>query len=497
MSPTTSKKVHNSFLRPLLVTILLFVLAVVFSYPASQFVAFARVAPPSTARPKWPEHSVWIAYSPNPNYGQAPRKLKAATNVNVNGNCGYDAGGSLIGNWQCDVLAPMPQSSDHHGVSIALDKDNTPHISFYMEAAAPCPGDSGVPFGDLGYAVRLPSGNGNCGPGNQWRCDRVDRDDCRIIGESSSIAFDHTGKPYISYSDRELGSNGHIRLKIATPKSGGNCGPSNTWQCDVLDEISGTWVGDYNSILIDNAGIVHVAYWDANEGDSTGAQLYAKRVGSGGNCGNGAWECRKIDVEGNVGHFSGPRSMAIDRDGIVYITSHKRIPPYSDLEGALRVNKYVGSGGNCGYDLSGNFVGDWECENVEEVQRAGNWSSIVFDKQNIPHSFHGRFNEPRDISHAYYVGGGAGNCVPNSDWNCEIIQSAEYLTVSGDLYLHETPVVTFSDRNNRFLNVATKIPGNCGPSNDWDCQVIDNTPNSGFPSGIWEKAIVAIKQKRQ
>ena len=82
----------------------------------------------------------------------------------------------------------------------------------------------------LKYARILGSGLGNCGPSDAWQCDVIDSG--ADVGGGSSLILDENDDPIISYYDLTNGT-----LKLATPAtSGGNCGPGNTWSCIVVDE---------------------------------------------------------------------------------------------------------------------------------------------------------------------------------------------------------------------------------------------------------------------
>jgi hypothetical protein len=411
----------------------------------------------------FPENSFWIVYQ----QAASTYNLRVATNVDKNGNCGYDSSGKLKGNWQCDIITKVTKSWDGRTFGIALDSKNTPHISYYMEEVPP---GHAVEFGDLGYTTPIQPGTGNCGPNNDWQCDRIDYQQNRLVGEYSSIAFDNNDKPYIAYSIR--GPPGtYYALKIATPQVNGNCGYDysgnfiGNWQCDEID--SKNWVGRFNSIAIDNTGTLHISYWNGNNGDV----LYAKSVNSGGNCGNSKWQCSKVDIEGNVGLEGGPRSMDVDSQGTVYISSNRgSCPGQGPYERCLRVSKYVGSGGNCGYDKSGIFVGDWQCETIDDDVFSGRYSSLVIDKNDVPHVFyHHHDTVEAFLRHAYYVGGGLGNCIPNKDWKCEDIIHQTGTYNAADIYLNKYLVSPYSTYVG-ILGYAIK-----GPSNKWETQIIEQT----------------------
>lgn len=171
-------------------------------------------------------------------------------------------------------------------VSLALDGNNKPHISYY---------DWSV--NDLKYAWW---------DGSTWYVERVDS--TGQVGTNSSIALDSLGYPHIAYTDgtnygvkyaRWDGSSWQIetvesdigygfytslaldandRPHISSAEYGGDLRfaywDGSTWQIEVVDNtISCGWT----SLAIDGDGHSHIAYYNDAGGDEY-ALKYAKRI---------------------------------------------------------------------------------------------------------------------------------------------------------------------------------------------------------------------------
>jgi hypothetical protein len=270
--------------------------------------------------------------------------------------------------------------------SLAIDPSGVPWVSYRNETS-----------GSLMVANYVGS-NGNCDAvagSDAWNCTEVDNTQ-EFIGRSSSIAFDSTGNPWVSYMD---GTN--TSLKVANfVGSGGNC-TSNAWDCTTVDNSD--YEGDFTSITFDSSGNAWISYRTVTAG--FGLTL-ANYVGSGGSCDDAAWEC--TEIINDWGYYT---SIAIDPSGNPWVSY------WSNSE--LSVAKYVGSEGNC----SG---GTWECTEVDDsVAATGYRSSIAIDPSGIPWiSYHN--DTSGSLMIANYVGSD-GNCdeVSGSDaWDCREVDDS-------------------------------------------------------------------------
>lgn len=172
--------------------------------------------------------------------------------------------------------------------SLALDGSGNPHISYYSRT-----------YGDLKYARW---------DGSQWLIETVDSDG--KVGLYTSLALDEGDNPHISYYD-ETNSD----LKYAHyVGAGGNCGPSNNWQCDTVDSQGD--VGLCTSVALDESGNPHISYYD----DANGDLKYARWDGS-------QWLIETADSAGDVGLYT---SLALDGGGNPHISYYDR--SYGDLK---------------------------------------------------------------------------------------------------------------------------------------------------------------------
>lgn len=142
-----------------------------------------------------------------------------------NGVCAVRYATNASGAWTDSVLA----DSTRCGASLAVDSTNGVHISYMVSF-------------DLIYATNASGG---------WVSTSVDRFDW-IPGEDISITVDSGDRIHLSYQDH------NADLKYATNTSG-------AWVTEWIDSKGS--VGSYSSLGVDLAGRVHIAYYDATNGD--------------------------------------------------------------------------------------------------------------------------------------------------------------------------------------------------------------------------------------
>ncbi len=180
--------------------------------------------------------------------------------------------------------------------SLALDGSGNPHISYYRDFT----------YDDLKYARW---------DGSQWLIETVDSDG--KVGLYTSLALDGSENPHISYYDE---TNGDLKYAYYVG-AGGNCGPSNTWQCDTVDSEGD--VGTYTSLTLDESGNPHISYYD----DANGDLKYARWDGS-------QWLIETVDSTGYVGQYT---SLALDGGGNPHISYYDA--SYGDLKYAYSRGK--------------------------------------------------------------------------------------------------------------------------------------------------------------
>lgn len=186
------------------------------------------------------------------------------------------------------------------GTSLAFDSAHQPHISYFDATNA-----------DLKYAHSTETG---------WSIEVVDPD---AFASDSSLVLGPVGDPAIAYHDVVNGD-----LKCATKSI-------SLWEITVVD--SDGMVGYHPAMVRDPWGYLHISYYDKTNGDLK----HAAYVGVGGNCGGGKWNCEVVDSAGDVGMYS---SVAVNPLGALSLY----ISYYDGSNGDLKLAERIGSGGNCG-----------------------------------------------------------------------------------------------------------------------------------------------------
>jgi hypothetical protein len=350
-----------------------------------------------------------------------PRSLNGA---GVEGGRASSSPGVLAMTWAVETVDDLGNVGQF--TSLALDSAGRPHISYQDMSNL-----------DLKYAYY---------DGSAWTSSTVDSDD--MVGWFTSLALDSSGWPHISYLDV---SNYDLKYAYYVGATVGNCGPAKTWQCDTVDSVGA--VGGFTSLGIDASSHVHISYYDYNNGDLK----YASQFGPGGNCGpGGTWKCVTVDSSGNVGQCTSLKLDAAGRphisyydagnghlkyayfDGAVWYTetvddSALDVGQYASLaldsaglphisyldasHGKIRYARYVGGGGQgCGTSQT------WQCDELDDVQSDGGYTSLALDRLDRPHVSYYYFPDS-NLQYAYYVGAGGGNCGPAASWRCEIVDS--------------------------------------------------------------------------
>jgi hypothetical protein len=241
-----------------------------------------------------------------------------------------------------------------------------------------------------------------------WSNVTVDSGDSGMFsyaGLHAALAYDVDGVPHITYQ-YAYDFPGGDELKYAhRVGSGGNCGPSNTWQCDVVD--TGEGIGQYTTLSVNQERWPYVAYYDGQAGDLR----YAWYLGNGtGNCGSGDWQCMTLDANGDVGRYASLhlRQGSGDRNQIAY---------YDQTNGTLKYAAFVGPGGNCG-------GGAWQCDVIDDALGSSAdpvGIALAVDAQHTPLiAYRCPTCYCTALRAARHVGTG-GNCGPSNTWQCDTI----------------------------------------------------------------------------
>lgn len=377
-----------------------------------------------------------------------------------------------------------------------------------------------------------------------WQVDLIHREAGKKLGTHISVAFDELNDiPYVSYYDET-----NEDLMLAHPvTSNGNCGPDNTWKCQRLDTEGD--VGKYSSIDIFDQGTlgtqkIGIAYIDSTNHDLKVAIREWNGLFHGWKFSNVGYD------EGMSTSYSerGQTSLKFDSTGRVHVgygVSYRS--QYLQDSEDLAYVKYVGSGGKCG---KGDAKGKWECHVLDTlndqstiaysnsleltsndnpilatafIQRdllglntvehgirillidgskrtyffnSGDYPSLAVDQND---SFHLAFYQDNKLRYAKYTGangdcGETGTSPHENHFTCDDIETITQIAPTDDIGISiamdngDQPVIAYrSDADPQgypLLKVARParslglIQGNCGPLGGflslWQCDTIDD-----------------------
>ena len=209
----------------------------------------------------------------------------------------------------------------------------------------------------LMYAYPV-AGDGNCGLGDDihlWQCDGIDYGE--LVGQYTSLDISWDDQPYIAYYD---GTGGN--LKLARFTGNGNCGPVDTWQCDLIDGVDGNDVGKFASLIApqSDGAAIRIAYYDqTNEHlmyfSDSGLKMIVDEMGS---------SLQPMGV-----------SMTLDKDDLPVIAYQQIASEYSHP--VLRLARLYYTyhdlpSGNCGEEPPGYSIQIWHCDTLDN---AGQYTS--------------------------------------------------------------------------------------------------------------------------
>jgi hypothetical protein len=116
--------------------------------------------------------------------------------------------------------------------------------------------------GKLMYAVQVGSG-GNCGLSNSWQCEEITKTGSLPSARPVSLAVDKAGFPIIAYIDNYWTGIGMRRFDWARPAAALGLQSGN---CDLnnawqCEGIDGPWTGAYSAIAVNpSSGLATIAY---------------------------------------------------------------------------------------------------------------------------------------------------------------------------------------------------------------------------------------------
>lgn len=338
------------------------------------------------------------------------------------------SGAAFASGWEIEFVDNAgPGGSTGFAVYNSLDFDagDLPHISYYDHTSK-----------DLKYATRDAGGN--------WTVEYVDA--VGKVGKDTSV--DASGAVSISYYDE---SNGDLKF---AQRVGG------AWTITVVDNGGGSsykWndTGEYTSLEIDDGGIAHIAYYN----DSSGDLRYAVQVGSGGNCGSGAWQCTTVDGTDDVGQYA---SLALGTDGKPHIGYYN----FSSKD--LKYAVYAGSGGNCG-------GGAWSCQTVDSAGQVGRYASIGIGSDGYPKIAY-EYESGADLRFA---------CLSAAGWAIQDVETAGDTGKYASLAIGSDglPRIAYHKEGEESLKFALRVEV-CGLPGSWVTMLVDNNGDVGDHNSI-------------
>ena len=317
--------------------------------------------------------------------------------------------GAGVTAWKCTKIEHDAVDAVGPGNAIGVDPKGKAWISYYDAVN-----------GDLAVAEYVGSGGTGCGATPappDWSCYSVDS--TGDTGGYTSIAFDSGGSPWIT----SWGVGGFLRLTRYVGSGGTGCALTS-WTCYFVDTVNAS-TGRYTTIVFDQTGDPWISYTDQTNGGIRIAQYVGSGGGSARGCGTNSsteWACETVFDNGNaVGQDGTGNSknlvMAIDSTNAPWLAF------YDLIAGNLWVVKYVGSGGSgC---TGATYSTKWSCTIVEQTNDVGRYTSMAIGPDDKP--WIGYYDVTNTgLRAAKYVGGGVGTgCGGGStDWTCTAVDNA-------------------------------------------------------------------------
>jgi len=297
------------------------------------------------------------------------------------------------------------------------------------------------------------------------------------VGAHTAIAYDSDhNRPYIAYYDE---TNGSLMMAHPISSGTGNCGPGNSWRCEVVDHVDGEQKGFYASIDVfpdidpdptHSTWKVGVSYYDA----TSRALKFAETACPTMLC--FSWRDTVQYPAGPGSDFAGKHSsLQYSTSGVPMIAYQNYVLNVPFHVYAVRFASYKGDGtGNCGDD------NDWECETVDSsgLQSVGagismdlNWEGTAFIAY-----YDGRIS---GLKYAYFAG--FGNCGNGDVWQCNTIDDRAAAEVGFSPSFHAPKFSGDRFRAAYYNKTGGKLvhaytisggAGNCGEFNTWQCDDI-------------------------
>jgi hypothetical protein len=320
---------------------------------------------------------------------------------------------------------------------------------------------------------------GDCGTNNVWTCFEFwDSDNAGKINDvayfaNPSAAYRKTG--YFFYDESEHSLEYWLRYDV---NDIGNLVRTKIIDLDNYCGTSDCAITSAVSLAYDDYGYAHaVAVIDTAGNDDL---IYFHEVGGAGNCvlygGSELWEFANVVTEDNG---------AADPSITMLPPNSPRIAYYRPADSSLRYAYPASSNANCG------SANDWRCIEIDDTGSTGRYPSIAYGGALHIAYFNAQTGY---LWLAKYVGNG-GNCgfdLTANRWQCDAIDNVGItpLLHGISLVMDDTePVIAYMDANDSTLSTRVKLAqrvqragltsGNCGPGDifqTWYCQTLDQGP---------------------
>ena len=339
------------------------------------------------------------------------------------------------------------------------------------------------------YRVARYLGGATTGTGcaiNTWTCMNVVT---AANGWLDSMAFDSAGNPWMAYYTGTTNTSLGVARYLGGATNGTGCN-INTWTCTEIETTND--VGNYPSIAFDITGNPWVSYYNTTSGDLEIAR-YLGGATTGTGCAINTWTCAAIHTTNDVGAFS---SIAFDPSGNAWVSYYEGPTTSCDnsptTECSLWIAKYQG-GATSG---TGCALNTWTCTNVDNPTGTGNTGrniSMAIDASGNPWISYISPVGTVGLYAAHYLGGATSGtgCTGTTTWTCTYIDNRESLDrttgialdSSGNPWISAYDTISSDLRVNSYLGGATSGSG-CSAVSTWKCVTVDSGGSPGNANSI-------------
>jgi hypothetical protein len=249
------------------------------------------------------------------------------------------------------------------------------------------------------------------------------------------------------------------------------------WEISTIDELR-VRTQAQPSLVFDSHGTPHLVYQQKDNVFDQHNIVYARYVGSGGNCGmgdaSGKWECdHDADAHSQYGNIDISLALTGNDDPVVAYLDHE------DSGHRLRL---------CW--IHPDAV--WDCQTIDDISNKSAYVSLVLDQDDHPRIAYSTdgVGGVLDLRYARYVGSG-GNCGTSGNYQCDTIFE-DIGSYDGTLAmtLDESALPVIAYRSSGSVMVARPtiaydtLLGNCGPTSigwirSWMCTTVANPLDDG------------------